>query len=124
MATEKVVVEVEVKAAPAVASVKSLKAELRQVTNELGTLEQGSDAFIRAAQKAGELKDQIGDVKDTINAFNPEAKFQALAGAVGVAANGFSAMQGAMALMGSENEDLNKTIAQTQGAKVWCFGLC
>ena len=123
MATEKVVVEVEVKAAPAVASVKSLKAELRQVTNELGTLEQGSDAFIRAAQKAGELKDQIGDVKDTINAFNPEAKFQALAGAVGVAANGFSAMQGAMALMGSENEDLNKTIAQTQGAIALATGL-
>ena len=123
MATEKVVVDVEIKAAPAVASVKSLKAELRQVTNELGTLEQGSDAFIRAAQKAGELKDQIGDVKDTINAFNPEAKFQALAGAVGVAANGFSAMQGAMALMGSENEDLNKTIAQTQGAIALATGL-
>jgi hypothetical protein len=123
MATEKVVVEVEVKAQPAVASVKSLKAELRAVTNELQNLEEGSDAFINAAKKAGELKDKISDTKDTINAFHPEKKFQALAGAVGIAANGFSALQGAMALMGTENEELNKTIAKTQGAIALATGL-
>jgi len=123
MATEKVVVDVEVKAQPAVASVKSLKAELRQVTNELQNLEEGSDAFINAAKKAGALKDRIGDTKATIDAFNPEKKFQALAGAVGIAANGFSALQGAMALMGTENEELNKTIAKTQGAIALATGL-
>jgi len=123
MANEKIVFDTEVKVGSSVGSVKSLKAELRAVTNELGSLEQGSEAFIKAAQKAGELKDRIGDIKATVNAFNPEAKFQALAGAVGIAANGFSAMQGAMALMGSENEDLNKTIAQTQGAIALATGL-
>jgi hypothetical protein len=123
MANEKIIFDTEVKVGSSVGSVKSLKAELRAVTNELGTLEQGSEAFIKAAQKAGELKDRIGDIKATVNAFNPEAKFQALAGAVGIAANGFSAMQGAMALMGSENEDLNKTIAQTQGAIALATGL-
>jgi len=123
MANEKIIFDTEVKVGSSVGSVKSLKAELRAVTNELGNLEQGSEAFIKAAQKAGELKDRIGDIKATVNAFNPEAKFQALAGAVGIAANGFSAMQGAMALMGSENEDLNKTIAQTQGAIALATGL-
>jgi len=123
MATEKVVVDVEVKAAPAVASVKSLKAELRQVTNELSNLEEGSQAFIAAATKAGELKDKIGDVKDAVNAFNPEKKFQALAGVVGIAANGFAAMQGAMALMGSESKDLEKVVAKTQGAIALASGL-
>jgi hypothetical protein len=123
MATEKVVVEVEVKAQPAVASVKSLKAELRQVTNELSNLEEGSDAFVKAAQKAGDLKDQISDVKNVVNAFNPEAKFKALGDAVGIAANGFAAVQGAMALMGSESEDLNKVIAKTQGAIALATGL-
>jgi len=123
MANEKIIFDTEVKVGSSVGSVKSLKAELRAVTNELGSLEQGSEAFIKAAQKAGELKDRIGDIKNTVNAFNPEAKFQALAGAVGIAANGFSAMQGAMALMGSENEDLNKTIAQTQGAIALATGL-
>jgi len=123
MANEKIIFDTEVKVGSSVGSVKSLKAELRAVTNELGSLEQGSEAFIKAAQKAGELKDRIGDIKATVNAFNPEAKFQALAGAVGIAANGFSAMQGAMALMGSENEDLNKTIAKTQGAIALATGL-
>jgi hypothetical protein len=123
MATENVVLGLEVKAAPAIASVKSLKAELRQVTNELGTLEEGSAAFVKAAQKAGELKDKISDVKNVVNAFNPEAKFKALGDAVGIAANGFAAVQGAMALMGSESEDLNKVIAKTQGAIALATGL-
>ena len=86
-------------------------------------LEEGSQAFINAAKRAGTLKDKIGDTKATIDAFNPEKKFQALAGAVGIAANGFSALQGAMALMGTENEDLNKTIAKTQGAIALATGL-
>ncbi len=123
MANEKIIFDTEVKVGNSLGSVKSLKAELRAITNELGTLEQGSEAFVKAAKKAGELQDKIGDVKNTINAFNPEAKFQALAGAVGIAANGFSAMQGAMALMGSESENLNKVIAQTQGAIALATGL-
>jgi len=123
MANEKIIFDTEVKVGNSVGSVKSLKAELRAITNELGTLEQGSEAFIKAASKAGELKDKISDVKDTVAAFNPEAKFQALAGVVGIAANGFSALQGTMALMGSESEDLNKVMAKTQGAIALATGL-
>lgn len=123
MATEKVVLGVDLQAAPAIASVKSLKSELRAVTNELSNLEEGSAAFVQAAQKAGELKDKISDVKNVVNAFNPEAKFKALGDAVGIAANGFAAVQGAMALMGSESEDLNKVIAKTQGAIALATGL-
>ena len=111
MANEKIVFDTEVKVGSSVGSVKSLKAELRAVTNELGNLEEGSAAFVAAAQKAGQLKDKISDVKNVVNAFNPEAKFKALGDAVGIAANGFAAVQGAMALMGSESEDLNKVIA-------------
>lgn len=123
MANEKIIFDTEVKVGSSVGSVKSLKAELRAVTNELANLEEGSQAFINAAKRAGTLKDKIGDTKATIDAFNPEKKFQALAGAVGIAANGFSALQGAMALMGTENEDLNKTIAKTQGAIALATGL-
>jgi hypothetical protein len=123
MANEKIIFDTEVKVGSSVGSVKSLKAELRAVTNELGQLEVGSEAFVKAAQKAGDLQDRIGDVKNTVAAFNPEAKFQALAGVVGIAANGFSAMQGAMALMGGESENLNRVIAQTQGAIALATGL-
>ena len=123
MAEEKIVLKTEVELGNSTNSVKSLKAELRQVTNELANLEEGSAAFVNAAKKAGQLQDKIGDVKNTVKAFNPEAKFQALAGAVGIAANGFSAMQGAMALFGSESKELNKVIAQTQGAIALATGL-
>jgi len=123
MANEKIIFDTEVKVGSSVGSVKSLKAELRAVTNELGTLEHGSEAFVKAASRAGELKDKIGDVKNTIASFNPEAKFQALASVVGIAANGFAAMQGAMALMGSESKDLEKVMAKTQGAIALATGL-
>jgi len=123
MAEEKIVLKTEVELGNSTNSVKSLKAELRQVTNELANLEEGSEAFIQAAKKAGALKDKIGDVKNTIGAFNPEAKFKALGDVVGIAANGFAAMQGAMALMGSESKELNKVIAQTQGAIALATGL-
>ena len=101
MAEEKIILKTEVELGNSTNSVKSLKAELRQVTNELANLEEGTEAFINAAKKAGALKDKIGDVKTTINAFNPEKKFQALGDAVGIAANGFAAAQGAMAIFGS-----------------------
>ena len=123
MANEKIIFDTEVKVGSSVGSVKSLKAELRAVTNELGKLEEGSAAFVAAAQRAGQLRDKIGDVKDTINAFNPEKKFQAIADSVGIAANGFAAMQGAMALFGSESEDLNKVMVKTQGAIALATGL-
>jgi len=123
MANEKIIFDTELKVGSSVGSVKSLKAELRAVTNELGNLEEGSAAFVAAAQKAGQLKDKISDVKNVVNAFNPEAKFKALGDAVGIAANGFAAVQGAMALMGSESEDLNKVIAKTQGAIALATGL-
>jgi hypothetical protein len=123
MAEETIILKTEVELGNSTNSVKSLKAELRAVTNELATLEEGSEAFINAAKKAGALKDKIGDVKTTINAFNPEKKFQALGDAVGIAANGFAAAQGAMAIFGSESKELNKVIAQTQGAIALATGL-
>jgi hypothetical protein len=123
MANEKIIFDTEVKVGNSVGSVKSLKAELRAITNELGQLEYGSEAFVKAASRAGELKDQIGDVKNTIAAFNPEAKFQAFAGVVGIAANGFAALQGAMSIFGSESEDLQKVMAKTQGAISMATGL-
>ncbi len=124
MATEKVILEVEVKGTgKGEASVKSLKAELRSLKNELGQLDPASDAFIRAAKRAGVLQDQIQDINNTVKAFNPEAKFQAFAGVLQGVANGFSAIQGAQALFGSENEDIQKAMLKTQGAIALATGL-
>lgn len=120
---EKIVFEVETKTGNSAASVKSVKAELRALQNEMAGLDIGSDAFVKAAQKAAMLKDKIEDAASGVKAFNPEAKFQAFAGVLGGVANGFSAAQGAMAIFGSESKDLEKLMIQTQGAIALATGI-
>ena len=123
MAEEKVVLKTEVELGNSTNSVKSLKAELRGLTNELANLKPGSQAFVDAAKRAGELKDRIDDAKTAVKAFNPEAKFQAFSNVIGGVANGFAAAQGAMAIFGSENKDLQQMMVRTQGAIALATGL-
>ena len=105
----------------------SLKAQLREATQEVVAL---SDKFgatskeaVNAAKRAAELKDQIGDAKSLIDAFNPDAKFKALTASLSGVAGGFSALQGATALFGKENEDLEKTLLKVQSAMALSQGL-
>ena len=121
--TEKIVLETEIKLGNSTSSVKSLKSELRSLTNELANLEPGSQAFLTAAKRAGELQDKMEDAKNAVKAFNPEAKFQAFAGVIGGVANGFAAAQGAMAIFGSDAKELEKVMAKTQGAIALATGL-
>ena len=121
--TENIVFDTTINVGNSGNSIKSVRAELRQLNQELATLEPGSKRFVEAATRAGELKDRIGDVRNAVDAFNPEGKFKAFAGAVGIAANGFSALQGAMSIFGADSENLNKVIAQTQGAIALATGL-
>jgi hypothetical protein len=118
-----IVLGVKVKDTEAKNSVKSLRTELRQLTNELANLEPGSEAFITAAKRAGQLRDQMDDAKNAVNAFNPEAKFQAFASAIGGVANGFSVVQGAMQLFGAENKRIEEMMAKTQAAIAIATGL-
>jgi hypothetical protein len=113
---EKIVLETEIKTGNSGASVKSVKQELRSLQAELSNLEVGSEAFTKAAQKAGQLRDKIDDAALGVKAFNPEAKFTAFAGVLGGVANGFSIVQGAMALMGGESKEVEQMILKTQAA--------
>ena len=105
----------------------SLKAQLREATNEVTKLSEqfgaSSKEAVNAAKRAAELKDQIGDAKSLIDAFNPDAKFKALTASLGGVAGGFSALQGATALFGKENEDLEKTLLKVQSAMALSQGL-
>ena len=120
---EKIVLETEIKTGNSSTSVKSVKQELRSLQAELANLEIGSDAFTKAAQKAAGLRDQIDDAAAGVKAFNPEAKFAAFAGVLGGVASGFAAAQGAMALFGSENKDVEQMILKTQGAMALATGI-
>lgn len=120
---EKIVLETEIKTGNSGSSVKGLKTELRELTKELGTLEQGTEAFNNAAKRAGQLKEQIRGVNDAIENADPEKKFAPFARTVQGLAGGFAAAQGAMALFGGESKDLEKTLIKVQGAMALSQGL-
>lgn len=76
-----------------------------------------------AAKKVALLKDAIGDAKDLVGAFNPDAKFKALSGAIQGVAGGFAAFQGALGLVGVESENVQKTLLKVQSAMALSEGL-
>lgn len=101
-------------------SLGSLKKQLREAQQEVAAL---SDKFgatsqqaTEAAKRAAGLKDRIGDAKALTDAFNPDAKFQALSKTISIAAGGFSAFQGAIGLVAGESKELEKTLLKVQSA--------
>lgn len=82
-----------------------------------------SKQAIEAAKKAANLKEQISDINDTINALSPEAKFNAVIGVAQGIAGGFAAAQGAMALFGAESENVQKALLKVQAAMAVAQGL-
>lgn len=120
---EKIVLETEIKTGNSTNSVKGLKTELRELTKQLGTLDQGSQAFADAAKRAGQLKEQIRGIADAIDDADPEKAFGPFSRTVAGLAGGFSAAQGAMALFGSESEELEKTLIRVQGAMALSQGI-
>lgn len=105
----------------------SLKSQLREATAEVTRLSEqfgaSSKEAVQAAKRAAELKDRIGDAKSLIDAFNPDAKFKALTASLSGVAGGFSALQGATALFGKENEAVEKTLLKVQSAMALSQGL-
>ena len=105
----------------------SLKQQLREATAEVQALSEKfgatSQQAVEAAKRASELKDQIGDSKNLIDAFNPDTKFKAFSQTLGAVAGGFAAVQGALGLLGAEGEDVQKTLAKVQSALALSQGL-
>lgn len=105
----------------------SLKKQLKEATLEVQELSAKfgatSEAAVNAAKKAAALKDEIGDSKALIEAFNPDAKFKAFSQTLGAVAGGFSAVQGALGLLGVEGEDVQKTLVKVQSALALSQGL-
>jgi hypothetical protein len=118
---EKKVIELEVSS-----NLGNLKQQLKQAQVEVQTLSEKFGATsaqaVEAAKKAAILKDKIGDAKALTDAFNPDAKFKALSGALTGVAGGFSVVTGAMAAFGKQNEDVEKALLKVQGAMALASG--
>ena len=118
--TKEIALEVSLKDSTS-AGTQSAKQRLREMQKELIAMaqagQQGTDAFKRLEQQAGSLKDEIGDVNQRIkNLASDTKRIDAFVGAVQGIAAGFQIAQGAAALFGDENEDLQKAMLKVQGA--------
>jgi hypothetical protein len=107
---------------------QSFKARLRELKNELQILEdQGKDntlEFEKLSTEAGKLEDQIGDTNARIRVLASDTyKFDVLiSGITGITA-AFSVAQGAAALFGDENDDLQKALLKVNAAMAILQGL-
>jgi hypothetical protein len=96
-------------------SAASLRAELRQVTQELQGLEAGSARFTELSTRAGQLRDRIADTSAVIQATAGNAVEnlgKALGNTISLGVAGFQALSSAQVLFGVENKDLQKSLAQ------------
>jgi hypothetical protein len=75
-----------------------------------------SDEARKAAKRVAELEDALGDAKQLSDAFNPDKKFAALSQSLQGVLGGFTALTGAMSLLGVESEDVQKQLLKVQGA--------
>jgi hypothetical protein len=105
----------------------SLKSQLKEAQREVEALSAKfgatSNEAVKAAKKAAELKDAIGDAKQLTDAFNPDAKFNALSASIGGVLNGFQAFEGALGLVGVEGDAVQKTLLKVQSAMALSQGL-
>lgn len=119
---EKKVIEIEIQD-----NTKSLKAQYKEAVQEVQKLVQAygetSEQVAEAAKRAAELKDQIEDTNDAIQAFKGEGVFNATGKAISSVASGFSAVEGAVALVGVESEALQETMVKLQAAMALSQGL-
>jgi hypothetical protein len=109
------------------ADVKPLKKQLREATQELQVARQKFGEFsteaTQAAQKVAGIRDEIESANEAAQVFDPGKRFQALTTAASTAAGGIAAVQGAMALFGSESENVEKALLKVQGAMALSQGL-
>ena len=128
MAKTKIEIELDFKGQQSVSQVeektKSLKAQLKEMKALLasGTLDNAQ--FRKLSLEAGELQDRIADVNQRVkNLSSDSRRLDAITDAAQGIVGGFTAVQGVMALVGDENEEVQKTLLKVQGALAALNGL-
>jgi hypothetical protein len=102
-------------------SSKPLKTQMRQLKELLANMNleglDKTDLFVQISQRAGEIKDAIGDASDAMTRFSSDTLN------LDVATQGFTAVTGAasiatsaFALFGGESEDVQRAILKVQAA--------
>ena len=107
---------------------KSLKAQRAELVKQLGNWSDWSDAGKKAYKEtlaqAGELDDKIKDLTGQIRFMGSDtAAFDAILQGTQLVAGGFAVAQGAAALFGAENDDLQKLMVKLQSVMAITVGL-
>jgi len=126
-AEKKSLIELESNLKSTETTYKSFQSKLNEVKNEMRELEiagqQNSSRYAELSQKAAEYQKANEAVNKSLKALKDNAGLTALVETIGLASGAFSAYQGIVALVGSENEDLEKIMSRVQGAIAVTVGI-
>ena len=124
---EKRTIELEVKESgfdQVTEKTKTLKQQLKEMKEQLGTMDEGSEGFQELVAEAGKLQDKIGDLNQQVKNFASDTgKVDIALGGLSAVTGGFEAVQGAMGLVGSENKNLEKAMLKVQSAMALANGV-
>ena len=119
---DKRVIELEVKD-----NLKSVKQQFAEAKKELQQMAaaygESSSQAIAAAKRAAELKDIIDDTGEAIKNLQGGGAFTALGSSLTATASGFSAVQGALGLVGAEGGKVEEAMLKVQSAMALAQGL-
>jgi hypothetical protein len=110
-----------------VADTKSFRAQFKEASQDLqriqATFGEYSKEALEAAKNVASLKDRIQEARETVDLFDPGKRLQAVTGVVNSVAGAYAGLQGALALVGVESEDVQKQLLKVQGALALSQGI-
>ena len=121
--SEQIAYKIVVESDMADKSVGQLKQDFKDLTDQLNSTKIGTEEYKKTLQSLGVVKGGLQDLKQQIQALNPEKTFQSFAKIGSAVASGFAAAQAATALFGSESQDLMKVLVKVQAATALASGL-
>lgn len=108
-------------------SVGNLRKAIKDANSELIKTQQAfgvaSKEAFEAAKRVNNLKDAIKDANEVADLFDPGNRFKAVGNAVNALAGGFTAVQGALGLLGVKSEEVEKQLLRVQSALALSQGL-
>ncbi len=126
MADESLNIDIKIQAAAGANSVAELKKSIKDLQDAaVAAGNAGDDALAsKYVNAAGQARDKIGDLNDAINATKGSAdKLGAISNIGQSIAGGFAAAQGAAALFGASQEDVQQQLLKVQAATALLSGI-
>lgn len=100
----------------AIASIEDLESALKATTSEMKTLQVGSDAFNAAAKNAQKLQSELDSINEKTKNIDTKEAAKSFAKLGETVTGAFAVATNAIALFGSESQDVAKAQAQAQQA--------